>query len=303
MASNALKVRVGIFVIVGICLVVGILIVLFSLLSTTEKTIYVTYVSESTSGLDKDAAVKYKGVKIGRVAKIRIAPDGQLIEIVMEVNSSFHMKEQFISRVKYAGITGLRYVEIEPRDKDMKLDVDWEVAEKEFHPKYEVVSSAFSDLEQLGDTIQKTVNNINQLDIKKISDKLTTLLDNLDTLVAELKDSNVVTNINKAVAQLNNPKIGETIGHMEATAKKLHTLVSRLEEDGAADKLNALLDNVSMLAGNLNAVTFELQNMTALNGTLMAAQETVRELNQTLREGASTLIFSEPPKPRKISGD
>lgn len=303
MASTALKVRVGIFVIIGISLAVGALIVLFAWYGTKDQITYITYVSESTSGLDKDAAVKYKGVQIGRVAGIHIAPDGQLIEILMEVNSSFDMEENFVSRVKYAGITGLRYVEIEPMRENMKLDIDWEDAEKKFRPKYEVVSSAFSDLEQLGATLEKTFQNINQLDIEKISNKLTSLLDNLDKLVAELKDSNVIGNINGAVAQLNTPKLGETLDNMEAASERLHKLIDKLDTGGFPEKINTLLDEATLLAGNLNAMTFELQNMTAMNNVMRATAETVRELNQTLREGTSTLIFSEPPKPRQISMD
>ncbi len=52
MASTALKVRVGIFVIIGISLAVGALIVLFAWFGTKDQITYVTYVSESTSGLD-----------------------------------------------------------------------------------------------------------------------------------------------------------------------------------------------------------------------------------------------------------
>lgn len=303
MASAALKVRVGIFVVVGICLVVGAVVGLFTWLGTKDETTYVTYVSESTSGLDKDAPVKYKGVKIGRVSKISVAPDGQLIEIFMEVDSSFDMQPEFVARVKYAGITGLRYVEIEPLKEGMKEDIKAEVAENQFDPEYRVVSSAFSDFEQLGVTLEKTFRNINQLDVKEISDKLTTLLDNLDSLTAELRDTNTIANLNAAVAQLNDPKIGETIDYMEATTKRLHNLVNELDAKGFSDKTNVLLEETILLANNLNALTFDMQNMTAINDTMRATAETVRELNQTLREGTSTLIFSEPPKPRQISRD
>src|SRR3990167_8242090 len=120
MASAALKVRVGIFVIVGICLAVGAVIGLFTWLGARDTK---TYVSESTSGLDKDAPDKYKGVKIGRVSSISVALDGKLIEILMEVDSSFDMRPDFAALANYAGITGLRYIEIEPLKEGMREDV------------------------------------------------------------------------------------------------------------------------------------------------------------------------------------
>ena len=300
MASTALKVRVGIFVIVGICLAVGILIVLFAWFGGESTTIYVSYFTKSVSGLSEDAAVKFKGVRIGHVSSVGIAPDGEHVEVLMEVSSSFHMKPDFTSSVEYAGITGLRYVEIQavPEGKKVKItDINFP------GQKYKVIPSRPSELDELTVAVEKTLKHFTKFDVQAISDKLTSLLDNMDVLVAQFKDANTIENLNAAVAQLNNPKVGETIDYMEATTKRLHEIVDQISAEGLTDKVNALLDEASLLAGNLNAVTFELQNMTALNGTLMAAQETVRELNQTLRQGASTLIFSEPPKPRKFSGD
>ncbi len=299
MASTALKVRVGIFVIVGISLAVGTVIVLFAWYSTQDTEHYVTYVDESTSGLDKDAAVKYRGVKIGRVAAILIAPDDQHVEILMEIKSSFYMNPEFVARVKYAGITGLRYVEIEPFREGMKREsVDFT-----FKPEYEVVPSSPSDLEQLGIMLEKTFKNINQLDVKEISDKVTSVLDNLDVLVTQLKDADTVNNLNSAIAQLNSPKIGKTIDYLESATKKLNKLMSGLDAESLPEKVNVLLEESTLLSRNLNAMAFELQNMTQMNDAMRATAETVRNLNQTLKQGASSMIFAEPPKPRHIYRD
>lgn len=299
MASTALKVRVGIFVIVGICLAVGAVIALFAWLGAEDTTFYVSYVSESTSGLEKDAPVKYKGVKIGRVKKIRVAPDGQLVEVIMETDSAFDMKPEFISRVKYAGITGLRYVEIEPMREGMKV----ETTDFSFKPEYPVIPSAFSDLEQLGITLEKTFENINKFDVKSISDKLTALLDSLDTLVTELKAKDTIGNLNAAAAQLSNPKIGQTVDYLESTTKKLSKLLAELEAGNLPDKLNAFLDEGVLLSRNLNVLSFELQGMAELDNVMRATSATVKELNQTLKRSPSTMLFSQPPQPRQISRD
>ncbi|HHT9133498.1 MAG TPA: MlaD family protein [Candidatus Avalokitesvara rifleensis] len=303
MASAALKVRVGIFVIVGICLAVGAVIGLFTWLGARDTKTYVTYVSESTSGLDKDAPVKYKGVKIGRVSSISVAPDGKLIEILMEVDSSFDMRPDFVARANYAGITGLRYIEIEPPKEGMREDVKREVAEEAFDPEHSVVPSTFSDLEQLGITVEKTFRNINQLDVKEISDKLTTLLGNLDVLVAELKTSEVIGNINAAVTRLNNPKISSTLDYLESTTKKLDKLLEDINAGMLSKDLDVFLEEGTLLARNLNILTYELRDTSEIEDVLQATAETVKELNQTLRQGASTMIFSKPPQPRQISGD
>jgi ABC-type transporter Mla subunit MlaD len=301
MASTALKVRVGIFVIVGISLAVGTVIGLFAWYSTQDTRYYVTYFDESTSGLDIDAAVKYRGVSIGRVADILIAPDEQHVEVIMEIKSSFLMKPEFVARVKYAGITGLRYVELEPFQEGMKRE-SMDFTFKPDHD-YMVVPSAPGDLEQLGITIRKTFKNINQLDIKEISDKVTSVLDNLDILVAQLKDADTVNNLNSAIAQLNSPKIAKTIKYLESATQKLNKLMLELDAESLPNKVNAFLEEGTLLSRNLNAMSLELQGMAQIDDVMRATADTVKNLNQTLKQGASTIIFAEPPKPRATYGN
>ena len=45
----------------------------------------VSYFNESVQGLDVGSSVKFRGVPIGRVAKIRIAPDGRHVEVMSDV--------------------------------------------------------------------------------------------------------------------------------------------------------------------------------------------------------------------------
>jgi ABC-type transporter Mla subunit MlaD len=295
----ALKVRVGIFVLVGIVLAVGAVIGLFTWLGHEDTTTYVSYFAESTTGLEKDAPVKYKGVKIGRVSDINVAPDGEHVEVVMEIDSSFRVKPEFTARVEYAGITGLRYVEVEsPRE-----GTEVKPIQLSFQPEYQVIPSSFSDLEQLGITVDKTLKNLNQLDAKVISERLTALLDNLNKLITELKVAETIANLNNALAQLNNPKIAETIDYLESTVKSLNELMADLDARTLSKKMDAFLEEGILLSRNLNAMTFELQDVSGLNEVMRATADTVKELNQTLKQSPSTMLFSEPPQPRLISVD
>ncbi|HHT9154399.1 MAG TPA: MlaD family protein [Candidatus Tripitaka sp. YC43] len=280
MAGTALKVRVGIFVIVGIVLAVGAVIGLFSWLGAEDRTTYVSYFLETTTGLDPDASVKYKGVKIGRVAEINVAPDGEHVEVVMRIDSSFNMKPEFTARVEYAGITGLRYIEVEA----LKEGVDAKPVKLSFEPKHPVIPSQFSSLEQLTGAIDKTLKNVNQLDVKLISDKLTNLLDNSNKLIAELK-------------------LPETVGNLNTAVKSLNELMTDLDARTLSKKTNAFLEEGLLLSRNLNATTVELQNMLEMGDVLRATSETVKELNQTLKQSPSAMLFSQPPSPRLISKD
>ena len=280
MAGTALKVRVGIFVVVGIVLAVGAVIGLLSWLGAEDRTTYVSYFLETTTGLDPDASVKYKGVKIGRVAEINVAPDGEHVEVVMKIDSSFHMKPGFNARVEYAGITGLRYIEVEA----LKEGTDAKPVKLSFKPEYPVIPAQSSSLEQLGEAIDKTLKNVNQLDVKLISDKLSTLLDNSNKLFADLK-------------------LHETVGNLNTAVKSLNELMADLDSRTLSKKTNAFLEEGLLLSRNLNATTVELQNMLEMGDVLRVTSETVKELNQTLKQSPSAMIFSLPPSPRLISKD
>ena len=78
MATEARKLRVGIFVIIAVVIGLGAAIWLGASRYLADESQAVTFFSESVQGLDPGAAVKYRGVPAGRVDQIKIAPDGDL---------------------------------------------------------------------------------------------------------------------------------------------------------------------------------------------------------------------------------
>ena len=88
-ATEARKFRVGVFVIVAILIGLAAAIWLGASRYLADESAAVTYFSESVQGLDRGAAVKYRGVPAGRVESIGIAPDGELIEVVMSIDTRY----------------------------------------------------------------------------------------------------------------------------------------------------------------------------------------------------------------------
>lgn len=112
MTSEANKFKVGVFLIGGFLLFNGALIWIgaASLFETTAP--YVTYFSESVQGLDVGSAVKYRGVPLGRVTTIRVAPDGALVEVRLEITPEFRLEPGMRATLATSGITGLAFVEL-----------------------------------------------------------------------------------------------------------------------------------------------------------------------------------------------
>ena len=163
MATEAHKFQVGVFVIVVTTIAIGTAIWLGASRFFEETKHFVTYFSESVQGLDPGAAVKYRGVPAGRIQDIRIAPDGDLIEVLMDVDVDVAKvlkgDPTLRARLELSGITGLRYVEIERRSGDALN----QAPTLTFKPPYEVIPSARSSFKAiqsaLGDVYDKVMHH------------------------------------------------------------------------------------------------------------------------------------------------
>ena len=100
-----------------------------------DTDVYVTYFNQDVSGLSKDTPVKYRGVDVGRITDVRLAPDGELIEVLMSLRSNFKVTTQQVTRIVSAGITGMKYLGIgisKTPTNDIQLS---------FFPEYPLINS------------------------------------------------------------------------------------------------------------------------------------------------------------------
>jgi len=74
---------------------------------------YAVYFDESVQGLQVDSAIKYRGVEIGKVQSIDVAPDYRLIEVNMKIDLEGDLHNQTIASLKTAGITGIVFIELD----------------------------------------------------------------------------------------------------------------------------------------------------------------------------------------------
>lgn len=167
MASLKTKFNVGLFVILGIT-ITTIAIMWLGISHYFEKgKLYAGYFDESVQGLNKDSPVKYRGVAIGRVDSIRVAPDAKLIEVVMKIETDLKPGANLIAQLKSVGITGIMFVELD-RKKDNEPDYSPEI---NFPTKYMVISTKPSDIKIYMEGFSKILDEINSLDLKTSLEK------------------------------------------------------------------------------------------------------------------------------------
>ncbi|HSB24884.1 MAG TPA: MlaD family protein, partial [Burkholderiaceae bacterium] len=105
---------VGIFVIV--LAVAGIAGGLWLASGTYQRKIYdiyETYMTESVAGLNVNAAVRYRGVDVGLVRAVGLAPDNvEQVRVTLAIERGTPVKIDTVATLRTVGLTGIAFIEL-----------------------------------------------------------------------------------------------------------------------------------------------------------------------------------------------
>ena len=80
---------------------------------------YQTYMSESVSGLNLNSSVSYRGVEVGRVRAIALAPGNvEQVLVTLDIERGTPVKEDTIATIATQGLTGIALVELTGGHRD-----------------------------------------------------------------------------------------------------------------------------------------------------------------------------------------
>jgi phospholipid/cholesterol/gamma-HCH transport system substrate-binding protein len=114
---------VGAFVVtLSVAIVAGVLWISSGRLATKDYDIYLAYSSESVSGLNRQAPVKYKGVVVGAVREIGLDPgDPQNVRLVLGIERGVPIKQDTVAVLSVQGLTGIAFLDLEGGSKESPL--------------------------------------------------------------------------------------------------------------------------------------------------------------------------------------
>ncbi len=317
MASQKTKFTVGLFVAGGIAFVLLAIIWLGMSRFFEKGRYYVTYFNESVQGLDLESPVKYRGVSIGRVKRIGVAPDSRLIEVVLKVESGQNLDGNMVAQLKSVGITGSMFLELD-RKKENEPDRSPSLS---FPSEYPIVASKPSDISELVRGVDDVLNQIRSFDLKEISDKVILNLDDVNQMI---RDANV-KGLSEGMAHiLERHQWDKIMGLVERAAGSFDSLINKAgvglgrvegvvkdneEEIGLAvrdfrtamKKVNVLLEQGSSLVNETGDLQLNLKrHMLVVARNLEEASENLARLMDLLAEQPSQLMFGQPPAPRQV---
>ena len=320
---------IGLFMLVGIIASTGVVIWLGASQYFKKGNTYLCYFDESVQGLQKDSSVKYRGVVVGTVDSISVAPDGKLIEVQIKVDLKNGLKKDMVAELKMAGITGIVFVELDlkkPREPDYTPDL-------KFTPPYQVIPTRPSDIKQLLDGAGDIVNKIGEIDFKGLSDEVKKLTVSLDKTVNSKEIKGILKNIDMVAARLNSDthprldsilsKVDNLTEKLDRTATSLEMAVSPDKKDGVIANANGVLLDTRTFIGELRAeikdmklgetsrkagrladelalssaiITRDLESI--LDG-LRQTSEGLDMLVERVKNSPSDLLFSKPPTTKR----
>jgi phospholipid/cholesterol/gamma-HCH transport system substrate-binding protein len=312
---------IGLFVTIGVFIAMVAIVWLGASKYFEKGKIYVTYFNESVQGVQVDSAVKYRGVEVGRVEKIKVAPDNILIEVVMKINLKGQLEQDNVAQLKMAGITGIVFIELdrkEPGDHAFTPKIDFGTG----HP---IIPSKPSDIAQIVSGVQEIIGSVKKVDTKGISDMIKSTLMVLESTVANL--NNTIAMIEKTLAA---GKLEDVFTEVKNTLVKVQSLTTDIQSELHAldlkktganlESATARLDKI-MNSGEVEAILAEARgtlvkmnqwvesvdrrsvaatnNLKATSENLRRASESLEMLIERVYVSPSDLLFGQPPPPRR----
>jgi phospholipid/cholesterol/gamma-HCH transport system substrate-binding protein len=314
MARKTSKFMIGLFVIIGVSIGLIAIIWLGASKYFEKGGTYATYFDESVQGLQKDSTVKYRGVDVGRVEKIRVAPDNALIEVVMKINLKGELQRSHIAQLKPAGITGIVFIELDrkgPGEQDLSPKLS-------FASEYPIIASKPSDIKQILSGVQGVLENLNKIDAKGISEGIVSTVANLngvitkvdnalaekrlDEIIVEVKNTlvkfqNFATNIEGEIQTLNLAKTG---AHLESATAKIDKIVNSGEIEAVLKEAKETIGNLNQWVDRLDKRSLTITNdVKVISENLRKASESLDMLIERVYASPSDLLFGQPPPQRR----
>lgn len=292
--SNKTKLYVGIFVTVGFTLALIVLVGLGVLRFFEKGQYYLAFFDESVQGLDRDSAVKYRGVSIGRVESIDVAPDQRLIQVLLKIETDQKLDTDIVAQLKSVGITGSVFVELDRMregDEDKTPDIT-------FMTEYPVVATKPSELSEILKGVDDVVNKIRAFDLEGISERAKISLDKINTLMDDVDVKTTSENINRLI-----DRTERTIARVDAVvAKNEKTFTAAFENlSEAVIKTNSLLDSgADLVHKSRESVTDVRGNIMFLMQDIERSLENLNRAIDIVSDQPSQLFFGKPPPARKL---
>jgi len=265
----------------------------------TVYDVYQTYMRESVAGLNLNAPVRYRGVEVGRVQKIALAPGNvEQVQLTLNIERGTPVKVDTVAVLQTQGLTGLAFVELTGGGRDSP------VLKAQKDEDYPVIKTGPSLMTRLDSAVTALLTNLN-----KTSENFNALMDedNRRAVKNTLRDIEVLSRTLAARSAMIDSSLTNAARTMENTAKltnELPQLAQRVQRsadafDHMANELARAGTSASSTLDNTRQFTSEtLPEVHQLVIELRDLTGSLRHFSGELEQNPSMLLYGKPAAQR-----
>jgi phospholipid/cholesterol/gamma-HCH transport system substrate-binding protein len=254
MARRQSRFIVGLFVSLGLLIGTTALVWLGASRYFEAGAYYTTYFDESVQGLQVDSRVKYRGVDIGKVERIGVAPDQKLVEVVLKIDLAGDLQRGIVTQLRAAGITGIVFIELDHmKESHQILRLPAEIT-----PPYPVIPSQPSQTKLILSSADRIMERLDKVDLGGIGEQVQRAVQAIE-------------------AFFGNRRLASLIARLDATAGALESSLQRIDAIFAAGRIEGILEEGRQGVGEARAGIAAVQRLAA------EARETIAEARSETR--------------------
>jgi phospholipid/cholesterol/gamma-HCH transport system substrate-binding protein len=275
-------------------LIAAVLLAMWFNRDRVERKPYEIATKLSVPGLSPQAAVRYRGLDVGKVDSIVFDPQvpGQIL-IRIAVDPATPVTHSTYAVLGYQGVTGIAYIQLnDDGDKPARLPTSWnDIARIEMRP------SLFDQIENRGLAIlrqtEEMARRVNSLLAPQNEAAILNTFENASRAAAAIES--IPQQLQPTLSQLPpiTRQLEQTLSSINSLAKDLGALTRNVNSltaslqgpKGTLGRLNSAIDQIDTVAGE---VGYDL--LPRIDGLAGDARSTVRTLNRTLEN------FNERPQ-------
>lgn len=251
----------------------------------------ITAVFDSVAGLDNRSAVRVAGVRVGKVTKIDLRPDGKA-EVELEIDKDVQLHANAQAHVANLGLLGEKYIELDPGTpnqpvlSEQKTVVLPGTQPATIDQVTDQISAIATDVKAITASLRATVATPNG------QAQLQDIVANVDNITKQVRDliaanrANVdatMANAQAITAQLKTqiPRLADSI---ERVANSMNGTLNenRADVHKAIENLKTLSADLRTTSENLGAITGQVRSGKGTVGKLLYEDETANRLNTAL---------------------
>lgn len=275
--------KLGLFVVLAIGVLIGVTFWIGARRFERDSFQAISYFDESVQGLEVGSPVKWRGVTVGTVAEIAVAPDGRQVQVTSDIYSDALRRlglEQPIAggtfidpnlrvQLASAGITGVRFLQTDFFDP-----VRYPPPALSFPPPWNYVPSTRSTLKSVEDSALDILNKFPDLE-----DEAKRALEDLRRTLASVDEV-------AAWVQAEEGPANQLLLELRSTAKRLQSALDEARLGATTTSLREAAQDVKIAANQVGGAAGDLGD---LRGEIEASLEELRETLESVRALAARL--------------